>query len=182
MIIGILGYKRHGKDTIADYLVNNHNFTKYSLATPLKEALQVLFNFTDNQLNGDEKEMIDPMWGVSPRQTMQYVGTELFRNNISNLLPNVGLDFWLKCLENKIKKSGNQKIVIADIRFENEATFIKKMGGVIWKVQRNIINNDTHESESNIDHISYDYLIENKSSIENLYNNIELAINSTQKI
>ena len=36
-IIGILGNKRVGKDTVADYLVKNYGFIKYNFADPIKE-------------------------------------------------------------------------------------------------------------------------------------------------
>ena len=39
MIVGLSGYARSGKDTIADYLVENHGFIKLSFATPMRQAL-----------------------------------------------------------------------------------------------------------------------------------------------
>lgn len=180
MIIGILGRKRHGKDTTADYLVANYGFTKYSLADPLKDSLKVLFDFNDEQLYGNQKEVVDTNWNVTPRRVMQFVGTELFRNNIGKLIPDVGDNFWLKCLENKITKN-KHNIVIADLRFENEVKYIKKIGGVIWKVQRNVNTEEMDEYENNIDTIDYDILINNNNTINNLYSNIELAINPTLK-
>ena len=36
VLIGILGNKRNGKDTTADFIVKNYNYNKYSFAKPLK--------------------------------------------------------------------------------------------------------------------------------------------------
>ena len=58
MIIGILGQKRNGKDTCADYLVEHYNFTKVSFADPIKQILKIMFDFNDEQLYGDKKELI----------------------------------------------------------------------------------------------------------------------------
>ena len=42
MIIGIFGKKGHGIDTIADYLVNYHNFNKLTYAEPIKKICKEL--------------------------------------------------------------------------------------------------------------------------------------------
>jgi len=46
-IIGITGYKRHGKDTLGDYLVKYHGYTKIAFADALKEACRNIFDFTE---------------------------------------------------------------------------------------------------------------------------------------
>jgi dephospho-CoA kinase len=52
-MIGICGKKFHGKDTIANYLIQRFGFTKVSLADPLKKGVQEIFGLTDNQLWGN---------------------------------------------------------------------------------------------------------------------------------
>ena len=64
MIIGLCGKKRVGKDTFADYLVDNYNFDKYAFANPLKEACRIMFCFNDEQLYGDQKEDFDSNWNT----------------------------------------------------------------------------------------------------------------------
>ena len=44
LLIGLVGRKRHGKDTVADYLTQKYNFTKDSFASPLKKTLKELFS------------------------------------------------------------------------------------------------------------------------------------------
>ena len=53
--IGLLGQKGSGKDTLADYLVNNKGFVKYSFATPVKNISKILFNLSYEQLYGNLK-------------------------------------------------------------------------------------------------------------------------------
>ena len=61
MIIGIIGQKGTGKDTVADYIVKSNDFKKISYAEPLKKICKELFDLTDEQLNDQhEKEKIDP--------------------------------------------------------------------------------------------------------------------------
>ena len=86
-LIGLSGQKRVGKDTLADYLCSNHGFTKYSFAGPLKKACQEIFMLTDEQTEGIDKETMDDRWGVSARTIFQKVGTELFREKLSQVIP-----------------------------------------------------------------------------------------------
>lgn len=176
MIIGITGQKKHGKDTFADYLVTHYNFKKITFAEPIKDICKILFNFTDEQLHGSQKEIIDKFWNITPRHTMQFIGTELFRNNINQLIPNINNDFWCKIMENKIANNLETNIVISDVRFQNEECLIHKFGGTIIKViNNNIINNDQHSSEN--DNIKYDYLIYNNNSINDYYYKINILLN-----
>jgi len=46
-LIGLSGPKRSGKDTIAQMLVEERGFVKYSLATPIKQMLLDLDPFVD---------------------------------------------------------------------------------------------------------------------------------------
>ena len=74
-IIGIAGKKGHGKDTVGNFLISFRGYKKLSFAEPIKKACQEIFMFTEDQLNGNDKENIDPYWNVTPRQVLQYVGT-----------------------------------------------------------------------------------------------------------
>ena len=99
MIIGITGKAGSGKDTVADYLVKNHDFIKLSFAGILKQGMQILFNLSDDQLHHPlVKEKIDPRWGKSPRELMQWLGTDILRKNIRQ-------DFFIVHLETQIEKN-----------------------------------------------------------------------------
>lgn len=185
-IIAVCGKARHGKDTIADYLVQNHDYIKMAIAEPLKEACRAIFGFEESQVYGDRKEEIDEFWGSTPRKCLQYVGTELFRKQIGEILPNVGSDIWILSTCRRIKthfeKHPDTPIVISDIRFENEWDNIKKLGFEYKLIQ--VFNpriNDisgitsvTHDSE-NLEWCeeAYDEKIINNGSLEDLYSKID---------
>lgn len=175
MLIGVLGKKYHGKDTIADYLCQNYNFTKLTLAEPLKDICKTLFQFTDQQLNSELKDVIDLRYGVTPRKIMQYIGTDILRNDIQRIIPNIQQNLWVNILINKIKSlEGN--IVISDVRCENEILRIREEGGIIIKVVRpSVVNDDEHETEKNIDHFEGDYEVENENLLD-LYGKIDEII------
>jgi len=167
MIIGIAGNKFAGKDTVADYITSHFNFKKLYFSHPLKIMCKSLFNLSDNQLHGSDKEIIDPYWNKSPRELMQIVGTNLFRNNFNK-------NIWILSLKQHIKPTNNY--VISDVRFLNEAKMIQQLNGTIIKIYRSP-NIDSHESESEINLIKENYILNNTSSLETLYKNINTIIN-----
>lgn len=176
-IIGICGYKRNGKDTLGDYLVSNYGYTKIGFADAMKEACKNIFGFNDEQLYGDLKEYEDEFWKISPRKTLQFVGTELFRHRISELLPDVKDNIWIKVVEKKILDNPDKKYVITDVRFFNEFEFINKYNGLTIKVKRDTIDNDdSHISESFIDNIYTDFTITNNGTLEELYEKLNAII------
>lgn len=177
MLIGILGCSKHGKDTIADYLCDQYGFEKITLSEPLKEVCRILFGFTNEQLYGDKKDIIDPKYEVSPRLIFQYLGTDILRRDINKIVPNLKDNIWIDIVSSKYlsKKQNNPnvKIVISDIRFENEVKRIHELNGIIIKVIRpSLKNNDEHESEKNILNIKGDYEIINDGTILDLHEKI----------
>jgi hypothetical protein len=170
-IIGFTGRKYHGKDTAAKQLINV-GYKPMSFAEPIKDVAKLLFGFSENQVNGNQKEELDSRWNITPREVVQFIGTELFREQIQRLLPNIGDEFWVKSLENRIPKDTN--VVITDVRFPNEVEMIHRLGGKVIRVKRNAIENTGHHiSEMFIDSLDADYEIENKGTIEELRKNVK---------
>ena len=177
-IIGITGKKFSGKDTLGSFFVDNHNYKRLAYADTLKDACQTIFNLTDEQLYGDQKETVDPFWQKKPREILQFVGTDLFRKHIHELMPDVGNNIWVKVVERKIldgiRENPDACFVITDVRFPNEAELVKNLGGIMIKVNRDSCNNsnDNHASETELDNIPYDYLIDNNGTKEELFRSL----------
>jgi len=141
MIIGVCGLIGSGKDTIADYLQNIHQFRRESFAHTLKDAVAAVFGWDRELLEGRTKEsrawreQVDPWWSsrlgmpeLTPRWVLQYWGTEVARKGFHN-------DIWIASLENKLRKSKDD-VVISDCRFPNEIKSIKRAGGIVIRVVR----------------------------------------------
>ena len=141
MIIGICGFIGSGKDTIADYLVNLHQFRRESFANSLKDAVSQVFGWDRTMLEGRTKkarewrEKVDPWWAerlgmphLTPRWILQYWGTEVCRRGFHD-------DIWIAALENKLRNSQDD-VVISDCRFPNEIASIKRAGGIVVRVVR----------------------------------------------
>lgn len=141
MIIGVCGFIGSGKDTVADYLVNFHEFRRDSFASTLKDAVAAVFGWDRELLEGRTKEarewreQVDPWWStrlnmpnLTPRLVLQLWGTEVCRKRFHD-------DIWIASLENKLRNS-KDNIVISDCRFPNEIKSIKEAGGKVVRVVR----------------------------------------------
>jgi hypothetical protein len=189
MMYLITGYKRSGKDTIADHIFNaSSKATKMSLATPIKYFLRDLFGWTEEHTDGSLKEKEDLTYGLSPRQAMQYFGTEVmqfwFSKAFPNYAKNIGRSFWcVKLYENYLKvKKEKKDVVIADVRFPHEVDFFRdREECVVIKVVRPGIVSDGHASESELEHILPDYVIYNDGTLDDLYANINIVLEDIRK-
>ena len=176
-VIGIAGKKHSGKNTMADVLIKNHGFTELAFAYSLKNACKEIFGFTNDQMYDQNlKEEVDNYWCYSPRQIMQTVGTELFRDMIKKTMPEIGDSIWIRSLERKIiehVKQNKNKFVITDVRFENEHEFIKssKFKTFTIKLVREQRENNRidHKSESHIDLLECDAVLVNGGTIDDLH-------------
>jgi hypothetical protein len=74
-------------------------------------------------------------------------------------------------------KNGDSKIVIDDVRFQNEAELIKRMGGEMWMIVRpSVQKSTTHESEGALDRWeSFDQAIINDGTIADFRAKIDKA-------
>lgn len=177
MIIGVLGKKGSGKDTLADHIAQ-YGFRKIAFVDPLKDAIRILFGFNEEQLYGDQKEAVDTRWGTSPRRILQYLGTEVFRDSINNLIPHIGDNFWVNNAEMRIAKMRDEDpkvcISIADVRFPNEVAMIRRNGGIIVRVIRpSLENTDTHPSEKLMETIECEHELVNDGTLEQYHKLIE---------
>ena len=140
MIIGVCGFIGSGKDTIADYLVNIHQFRRESFANTLKDACSAVFGWDRTMLEGRTKqarewrEQVDEWWSkrlgmaITPRWILQQWGTEVCRRGFHD-------DIWIASLENKLRTSQDD-VVISDCRFPNEIKAIRNQGGIVLRVVR----------------------------------------------
>lgn len=176
MIIGLSGYARSGKDTAADHLVNEYGFTRYSFAAPMKEAMYRLNPIVHSDQIGNfrYKDLVD-VYGLDTakdshpeiRRLLQVFGTEVGRDMF-------GENFWVNLALNSAKED---RVVISDVRFKNEAEGIKAAGGEVWRINRIGIGPVTdHPSEIDLDGYPFDYVIDNDSTVQDLNSAIDAII------
>ena len=188
MLIGIVGLERTGKDTVANYLVKNHNFLKYNLAQPIKEIGKIMFNWDINEMETNKKDEIDTNTGIIPRDFYKWFGTQICQFEIYKHFPELKdkipeRHMWSHIMKNfvleKRNKNINANIIIPDIRFLHEMSVLKELGGhliYLDRIQNPNFNNYELKEIMKKENNYIDYTLENRDSIELLYKSIEHLI------
>lgn len=177
MLIGITGRAQHGKDTLGARLVERHGFTRIAFADALKRMALVLNPVITEYMDAEGLttrllHVVEASgWEVAKtfpevRRFLQVLGTEAVRDII-------GEDSWVQALERAIVESGAKDVVVTDVRFPNEAAFIRRHNGVIIGVERPNFDNGVptdHPSEANVEALVWaaDYVLNNDGTLADL--------------
>jgi len=186
MLVIFVGKIGSGK-TAAANILKKYDFVEETFAEPIKQfLLSIGFNYEDVYGSQEEKLKVNKFWNVSGREFMQKFATDIMRNQLKSVLPQLelsGSTIWVRAMEKKILDNLSKNIVIGDGRFIDEIMLVKKYGGIVIKILRPS-NNDkydsTHESESYFDSIQPDYEIVNDGTFEDLENKIKLIFDMIQ--
>lgn len=154
-IIAFTGLAGAGKSTAAAHLVQRHGYERVRFAGPLKSMLAAL-GCTQEQIDGSEKETpCDLLCGKTPRQAMQWLGTEFGRNLI-------GDDIWIRAWKAAVDRlPAGVPVVVDDLRFPNEAEAVRAAGGVIVRIDR-------PGAGTAWNHVSEQYAIEAAKTLRNV--------------
>ena len=178
-IIGLTGYAGTGKDTVRELLCQHHSFEGIAFADPMRMMLRELLlssGITDAWMRDRQlKESVIPALGVSYRHMAQTLGTEWGRG--------LHADFWTRLTgaylddarQGKVHK--NTPFVISDVRFENEAHWVRERGGQIWRIERpGVAPVRAHVSECEMYHFTADVTLHNTGSLKDLYRTVMDAL------
>lgn len=169
MIVGLSGYARSGKDTVAGLLLD---YERRAFADAIRQALYVLNPYLGNNLT--VADLVDEYgWEVAKsdsevRRLLQVLGTEVGRKMIHN-------DIWVTMATKDLNP--DDKVVFADVRFPNEAQAIKDLGGQIWRVNRPEAEPvNAHTSETAMNDWPFDAILTNDGTLEDLQGQVETAL------
>ena len=171
-LVGLMGKKGHGKNALAEAIRERSadRAVELAFAGPLKSAAGMIFHLNTRQLHGDMKEEEDPRWGKTPREIMQLFGTEVGRA--------IDPDVWIKsariAVEAVWKRDPKVIVVITDVRFQNEAEFVRGLRGLLVRVHRPSMAMKQlpmfaeHASESEQDDIMHEVRVINNGDLSSL--------------
>ena len=133
MIIGLTGYAGSGKDTVAEILVREHGFTRYAFADKLREMAYAI-----NPYLSHGESLQDCVGAIGwDKAKRTYPAVREFLQNLGVWhRDNIGVDFWVHQVFMQWDADDYPKAVITDVRFPNEAHFIRKNFGQLWRVNR----------------------------------------------
>ena len=142
-----------------------------AFADKLKYVVALIFNIEDPELLWDEdfknsenslKLTAKDGHIYTYREILQKFGTETGRA--------IHRDLWINSLFASLDKDKNY--IITDVRFINEAEACLKNKATLIRITRNV-NQMDHASETELDNYeSFDYIIENNGSLEDLINKV----------
>lgn len=207
LVIGVTGFARSGKDTIAEFLVREHGFTRIGFGDPMREmlyAINPIISFKQTKMIDTDRtgnvlahttttnETVVTEF-IRLRDIIDKVGWNGYKETphgqeIRELLQRLGTEggrhvigdhFWMDVIMGRIcKAKGN--VVISDVRFSDECDFIHNLGGEVIRVNRlGITAVNSHISDQQLPDDRIDFEVQNNRTIDDLELDIE-AILSTQ--
>jgi hypothetical protein len=178
-IIGVLGKKRHGKDTFAARLTEEHGFTRFAFADALREAALKLDPVI--KVEQDESHLLPWASVRHPRLStiVREIGWERAKEirEARRTLQRFGVgirdldpDFWVNVVMRQID-AHDGPAVITDVRFPNEvAAVISRAGRTVRVVNPRVpVSPDQHISETALDLYQPRHVVMNSGTIEDLH-------------
>jgi hypothetical protein len=167
-LIGLTGTAGSGKDTVRRMLEEHHGFAGFAFADPIRAMLGPLLAHAgaghEWMYDRDRKEQTIPALGTSYRHLAQTLGTEWGRS--------IEPEFWLRIASARLdamQDHGHRHFVISDVRFLNEAAWIKLLGGEVWRIDRPSAEPVRAHASELISHINPDRVIDNSGTVEDLW-------------
>lgn len=173
-IIGLSGYARSGKDTVAAHLERNWGYERRAFADALKDiacALDPLVELADGGTSRLAGLVERVGWEAAKRhpdvrRLLQRLG--------QSVRDRCGEDTWLDVVMTDISARPRAHYAISDVRYVNEAEAIRDAGGALWRIERPGVRPvNSHLSESSLDDWPFDVVLDNDSDVKALYEKVD---------
>lgn len=168
-LIGISGYARSGKDSLAKALVDRHGYERIAFADVLKDLAVAI----DPVL---ATRVASVGWEVAKRRAWVRSRLQVIGVAARDVL---GEDVWVDAAWRRLVSDG--LYVVSDCRFPNEARRVTASGGPVVRVRRPGYGaaND-HISEVALDDWPFDVVVDNDGSLEDLNVAADLLVQGTR--
>ena len=186
-IIALSGWKRSGKDTAAELLVKEYGYTAVSFAGVLKDMVAEEYGIPREWCD-------DPRYKEAPLKDYPAIPKDPFTEAITGLLKaEINKGYWtpraLCILKGSVNRAVSSKFwtsraikhiqvgqkldidkyVITDLRYKSEVEDLHdSFGSRLSTIRINRFDtiSTTDPSERNLDNYKFDYIVENKKTIE----------------
>lgn len=180
MIIGLAGFARSGKDTVGKFLIDNHNFTRISFATPVYNGLYALNPIVTFDLTYRDGYVVDAR-PIRVQEIVNNIGWERAKveyEEIRKLLQRYGTeagrdihgaDCWVNLACKAIQSAPTTNFVVTDVRFPNEVAALKRLGAVLVKITRKGVSSvNSHISDQELPDELFHHFIRNNRGLAEL--------------
>lgn len=161
MKIGLVGKAGVGKTTFADILVEKYGFKRLSFAKKLKEVTSIIF--------GRPVDKARDRW---------------FLQTLGELARAVDSSVWIKHVYREMVALKNENIVIDDVRYLNEAEFLRDHGFILIRLYgRGYVldpNLASHESETEQNAIQADLEVNVNVPLKDLPKLVDTVLKHTK--
>lgn len=172
-VIGIGGFKRSGKDTFGRLLheaaaLRGINTVRTAFADPVRVAAAAAYGFgtdTFRFISSKTKDVVDPQWGITPRQMMINTGEAMCASDP---------DHWVKVWRSSYASvPADTLVIVTDVRKIAEASEVITRGGTLALIQRPGVVWDGTSSEWLAHHYAasphfFDYVVKNDGDVASL--------------
>jgi hypothetical protein len=131
-VIGLSGYARTGKDTVARILVDEYSFTRIGFADPLYELMLRLDPYATSA--GTRLSTVVATYGWERAKDTFPEVRRLLQQHATPARELIGDDIWIRAAFRKMEPDG--RYVITDMRFPNEMRAVREVGGLTVRVHR----------------------------------------------
>ena len=147
--VALYGPQGVGKTSIATAMTmdstvpTDKRWKRRALAQPIRDMLSHIVPDANTTIGKVKESAPKELQGKTIRRALQTLGTEWGRDMI-------GQDIWLDVMVRWAYESNTKRVVVDDLRMQNEYDFFKKRGGLIIQIERPSIestSSDQHKSE-----------------------------------
>lgn len=159
---------RVGKTAASKFLYHNKGATIESFARPIKETLRLIFGLSHEEMSDANKEKVVERFGKTPREMQRVIG--------KNTRDFFGNDIYVKLLNYRLQAAHSLylNIAIDDLRFPEEAAWVRSVGGYLIKINREAAPQSNHQSETSLDGwTDWDLIIDNNDQLVDLHIKID---------
>lgn len=193
-VVAISAWKGSGKDTAADYLIKEHNFTRFGFADTLKDIVAEQYNIPREHCD-------NPEFKEKPIKHLPVVTKDKFNELVHSFMSkelesgywtpralcilegsvkrSVRTNYWVKRVVDKVNSDSESLVVISDLRYRSEVDQLKEAFGenlITVRINRFETSPSEDPSERDLDNYNFDVTIDNKGSLEEFLNKVNNVI------
>ena len=172
--IGLLGFARSGKDTVADHLVRR-GFARIAFADPVRSILMHM-----NPLIADDglrlRDAVDA-YGFDAAKRRFPVVRELLQGLGEGVRASLGESVWVDRAMRQLDTLSDRPVVVSDVRYRNEAIALRSRGfTLVWVQRPGVGPANSHQSEVGIPVELAHTTLRNDGSIQELHARVDALV------